>query len=306
MSRQMQGIILAIFSAACFGLTPFFAKAAYAGGSNVATLQVIRFGLAAGVFWAYIGLRRVPAAMPRQTRVRLFLVGATGYSIMSAGYYASVQYISPSLAALLLYIYPALVALLNWILFREPIGGRTLAALGLALGGAALVLGATGIDFSLMGAVLALVAALAYATYIVLTSRALTNVPPIVISAHVTLAAGLGLGISGAVVSGFTWSLAPGAWAAALLGMGLVGTVLAVSTFFLSVHRIGSSRAAILSTAEPLVTVGVGVLLFAEQLSGIQLLGAALVLGSGLLIAAERSAARPAKGREAAAGPASS
>lgn len=65
-----------------------------------------------------------------------------------------------------------------------------------------------------------------------------------------------------------------------------ISTALPIVLFFAGLARVGPSAAAILSSAEPVVTVVLAYLAFDEVLSGVQLLGAALVLGAAVMLAA--------------------
>ena len=75
---------------------------------------------------------------------------------------------------------------------------------------------------------------------------------------------------------------------AAILGLALVCTVVAVYLFLVGVKRIGPSQASIISTVEPVGTAILGALLLGESLSGLQVAGGALVLGAVLLLSFRR------------------
>jgi drug/metabolite transporter (DMT)-like permease len=64
----------------------------------------------------------------------------------------------------------------------------------------------------------------------------------------------------------------------------LVSTVAAILCFFAGLARVGPSAASILSTLEPLVTVGLAAAAFGESLGAVQLVGGALVLGAVLVM----------------------
>jgi drug/metabolite transporter (DMT)-like permease len=74
-----------------------------------------------------------------------------------------------------------------------------------------------------------------------------------------------------------------------LLGLVLFGTV-PIPLLLVGVARIGATRAAIISTVEPVAGAACGALVLGETLSGLQLLGGALVVGAVLV-----TARRPAK-----------
>ncbi len=61
-------------------------------------------------------------------------------------------------------------------------------------------------------------------------------------------------------------------------GIAVVSTVGAVGLFFAGLQRVGPTAASILSTVEPLVTVGLAFVVFGESLGATQLAGGALVL----------------------------
>ena len=54
----------------------------------------------------------------------------------------------------------------------------------------------------------------------------------------------------------------------------------AILAFFAGLARVGPSAASILSTLEPVVTVGLAAAAFGETLGAVQLLGGALVLSA--------------------------
>jgi drug/metabolite transporter (DMT)-like permease len=80
------------------------------------------------------------------------------------------------------------------------------------------------------------------------------------------------------------WGFEPAGWFW-LAAIAVVSTVVPISTFFAGLSRVGPSTAAILSTLEPVVTVGLAYLVFSEALSAVQLAGAVLVLAAAVVLA---------------------
>ena len=89
-----------------------------------------------------------------------------------------------------------------------------------------------------------------------------------------------------------------GAWFG-LIGVGIVSTFIAVLAFYGGAHRIGAARASIVSTVEPIWTIVLASLLFAESLATLQLVGGAMIL-LGVVRGPDRPW-RPRQGRERAA-----
>jgi drug/metabolite transporter (DMT)-like permease len=72
---------------------------------TVATLLALRFALAAGGFGAILARRR-PARPARSVVLIGLAMGACGYAVQSALFFAALTRIDASLTALLLYTYP--------------------------------------------------------------------------------------------------------------------------------------------------------------------------------------------------------
>ncbi|MBN1836786.1 MAG: DMT family transporter [Spirochaetales bacterium] len=289
-SRALAGAALIVYSAFGFGLIPIFALYTYAGGINVPTLLLIRFALAAPLLFAAAALRRRSLAAPPASRPWLLLVGLC-YTLQSGTYFAAVRYIPVAMATLILYSYPALVCLLSVIVERARISGVTFAALALSLAGVVLVLGASFRGFNLIGALLALAAALVYSVYITLSNRLLRTLDPLPMTAYVCLFSAGAYALFGAAAGVLDFGFAASTWLpiAALI---LVSTVGGIVAFFAGLRRLGSTRAALLSMIEPPITIGFSVLLFGERLSPWQVVGAVLVLAGAVWVTLSRAGRR--------------
>lgn len=277
-----------------------FATEAYDAGLDVASLLTLRFALAAALFWAIVAVRRSPLPAGRDVLLATGL-GGVGYAAQAACFFTALQYLDASLVALLLYVYPTLVFAGAVLLGRDAWDAVRVTALGAALVGAALVLlgGASVQQISPLGIGLALGAALAYTVYILVADRAVARLDPFAVSAMLTTGAAVTFAIAGGVPS---ITAAGAAWTVAIA---LVCTVGAISAFFLALQAVGPATASIVSTLEPVVTVGLAVLLLGERLEPLQLLGGLLVVGSAIVVARVRPRGAPAPaGAPAAARPA--
>ena len=170
------GILLVVVSACAFGSGALFAKPVYAAGLDWMTLLAWRFGLAAAASW--IWLLALPAnrrGLRRLSRRRVVVLLALGvlYVTNSGTYFAALETVPASLAALIISIYPALVAVLTLRWGRRLTGRRSWLALCIALFGVALALG--GIRQSAMppleGLALAVASPIIYSFWIILSAR---------------------------------------------------------------------------------------------------------------------------------------
>jgi drug/metabolite transporter (DMT)-like permease len=137
------------------------------------------------------------------------------------------------------------------------------------------------------GVALALGAALVYTVYILSSEPVLSDVDPRGL-AGLVCAGGAATYLVASVASGrLDLSFDPVGWLW-LGGIVAISTVAAIVLFFAGLERVGPSRASIVSTVEPLVTVGLAFLVFGESLQAMQLLGGALVLASVVVLQERR------------------
>jgi drug/metabolite transporter (DMT)-like permease len=180
-----------------------------------------------------------------------------------------------------------MVTLLAFLVYREPVTRRKLFALALATTGALLVLGIVSSLLGLGGPGLgtlrpsgvawALVAAAVYSLYIIVGTRYTRDVSPLFASALIITSAALVYLVWGAFAGTLRFDFAPMGWTWAL-AIALVSTALAITAFFAGLPETGPSRAAIISTLEPAVTVFGAALVLGERVSPEQLLGGAFIL----------------------------
>ncbi|WP_433237092.1 DMT family transporter [Streptosporangium sp. CA-135522] len=276
-ARYSAGAALCLISATGFGLAPIFARETYAAGVGVSTMLTVRFGLAAAVFCIMVAWRR-PAVPTRRTLVVCALLGAVGYACQAAFYFGALTVISAPLVALLLYTYPALVTGIAVVLRRQSLDRRRVAALGCSAVGLLLLLG-TGGSADTGGVLLGLGAAVAYAIYLTVAEGLPDDLDLYLLSAVVCTGAAGSLAAAASV----TGSLHPPFVAAGWLWMALlalISTVIPIVTMFAGVRAVGASTAAILSCAEPAVTVASTALVYGEQPAAGQVVGGAIVLAT--------------------------
>jgi drug/metabolite transporter (DMT)-like permease len=285
---RSSGTLLCLGSGAAFGAMAVFGKLAYGAGATVGTLLAVRFVLAAAVFWALLlagGARHEVRALSRRDVGIGLALGTCGYALQAGCYFAALERINASLLSLVLYTFPALVAAAAVALGREPIDGRRLGALGLALGGLVLVLAGAGAGaLDPLGTALGLGAALVYATYILVSDGIVGRMAPRVLAALVCTGAGASLTVGSALLG----QLQPAELTVAGWGwlgcLALVSTVASISLLFAGLRRVGPTTASILATVEPLVTVLLAFIVFGEMLGALQLIGGALVLAAVLVL----------------------
>lgn len=276
----MAGLTLIALSALCFGAMAIFARYTYAAGADVLGILVARFTIAGLLLTAYMVATRRPWPRGRTLRITVFMGGVL-YVGQAACFFAALHYASAGLVALLLYVYPTLVCLITAVVLRQALSGATVALLALSFAGMALTLG--GGSGSAMGVALGLGAAAFYAVYIVIGAHQLRGVDAVASTTVVCLSAAAVVGIA-CLVRAPAFPATASGWAA-LMGISVLSTLVAILAFFAGLKRVGAATASIVSTLEPVVTVALAALFLQEMLAAVQLLGGALVLVAAAWIA---------------------
>lgn len=260
---------------------PIFGKLAYAEGVDLPSLLFLRFALAGGLLAVVMQMRALP--WPRGSNLLLLIaMGGLGYVGQSFCYFAALQHASAGLTALLLYLYPAIVTVLSALLARRRLSLPRMLAVATALLGTGLAVGGS-LDGSVLGILLGVGAALIYSLYILVGER-VTPVTGAMPSATVIM-------LSAAMVYGLmvfwqgpAFPYSSTAWAA-VGGIALFSTVVAIIAFFAGMARLGAADAATLSTLEPVVTVVLAALFLGEAVGGWQLAGGAIILAAVIVLA---------------------
>ena len=276
MDRTDTGILSVILSAVSFGLMPIFARLAYLQGVGVDELLFVRFlfaFLVAGAILKISGLLIIPKI---QDLLVLIGLGALGYFLQSTLYFNSLLYSPVAIVALLLYTYPVFVTIGAFALGWEKVSRRLTAAFILAVIGLFLVANPFGSPIGL-GVFLSLGASVTYTIYILSGSKVLKRVRGIVAAFYVMGAASVSFGLAGAITGSIhlKWNFEGWLWVAMI---SLVCTVIAMTSFFIGLSRIGPSKAALISLIEPVTSVIVSTGLFGNALNISQWLGGILIL----------------------------
>jgi drug/metabolite transporter (DMT)-like permease len=252
--------------------------------------------------WLLIASRpSARAALGRMSRRAIVVALALGvlYTGNSGAYYAGLETVPASLAALIVFVYPAIVAVIALQVGQPLSGRRAWLALTIALAGVALAVG--NIDQAtappLQGLLLVVASPFIYAVWIVLAARlggedregvghaAGGGADPIVAGAIMLAATAATYWVSALAVGQdvLPQQVPSEAWFG-IAGVGIVSTFIAVQAFYAGAHRIGAARASLVSTVEPIWTIVLAGFLFGESLGPLQVLGGAMIL-AGVVIA---------------------
>jgi DME family drug/metabolite transporter len=242
------------------------------------------------------GLRamRVEARRP----VRLLVVGGC-FAAFQLSYFVGVLYAGVAVATLVtLGIAPVIAAAVETVREHRPPPVRTLAAVGTALVGLALVSTAGGSDPTtaprpVLGVAMALLSGLAYAASAIVSGPLTRRLGPFLITAA-TSAVALALMAPFAVARGLAVPLRSGVLAG-LAWLGLVTTALAYGLFYAGLRTTPGSVAMVLTLLEPATAVVLAVAILHEPATPAGSLGALVLFAAvAVLYLTPRDVARTA------------
>jgi drug/metabolite transporter (DMT)-like permease len=285
-TRERLGIALVFASAVGFGTLGIFGIYAQRAGLSIPTVLAFRFLLAAAIVWVLLAAQGRLVVLRGRTLAIALGLGAFGYATQSGLYFLGLEFMTAGLVAIVLYTYPAFVVILAVLTIDERLTRTLVLALVLSLGGVVLVTGANPAGASLIGVGIVLGAALAYAVYITVSRALLVTLDPLVLTAYVLPAAGITFVLIGSATGDLAIPTTPSAWTV-LVCIAVFATALPVVTFFAGITYVGASRAGIISTVEPPVTVVLGAALFAEPVTTATVVGGALILLGVILLERE-------------------
>ena len=277
------GVIYVAAAGILYGTLVILGKLAYATGIAPLPLLVLRYGLAAALMWAALAALR-PDLLRLKPRARaLGLSLGLLYALQSFVYFWGFQNVDAAVTGILFNTFPLWVALFAAAFLKERITAVVAAALGLGVLGTALTAGVWTGAFDAWATVLILSAAFGYSTYVVAARKTAADLPSEAVAAHVFLGSAAGFLGAALVFGGLPTHVALDSlmYAAALA---VLATLLPILLFLKGLKIIGASRAGVIGTLEPLVTVLLAWAVLGSTLGPLQALGGALVLAASFLV----------------------
>lgn len=300
-SSTSAGLIAALISCVSFGTSGAFIKPLLeAGWSPVAavTARALTAGLVLLPF-VLVSLRGRWASVWRG-RWRILGMGLIGVAFTQAVYFAAIRRIPVSTALLIEYLAPLLLVGFAWATTRRRPRATVLLGSVLAVGGLILVIGPGALQaVDPAGLAIAFCAAIGCAAYFAIAARPARGLPPVALAGSGLLLAGVLLAVLGAAgLLPFTATFgdlslfgAAVPWWAPLLVVAVLGTAVAYATGITASAILGSRLASFIGLLEVVSASLFAWLLLGEELTVLQLLGGALILGGIAAVRTESAAA---------------
>jgi drug/metabolite transporter (DMT)-like permease len=279
------GFLYAVLGALGFSFKAVLVKAAYRYGVDPETMLCLRMGYAFPVLLGMGALlqRREPRVLTRSDWRELLLLGALGYYLASYLDFLGLHHVSAALERIVLFIYPTLVTLLSALFLGRPLSARTMRLLLLSYAGVALAVApdfrAGGRD-TLIGCMFVFGSALSYAIYLMRSGQAVQRLGSTRVTALATAIACVLCVAQFLLLRPLTSLVLPWQVHALSIAMALFSTVLPIWLITEAVRRLGASTTAMFGSLGPVFTIFLGWALLSEPFNGVQLAGAAIVIGA--------------------------
>lgn len=278
------GYIQILLSAVLFGTMPFFAKNIYAMGGNSVNLCFQRFAFS--IPFLYLIARYGQKASLRVTKeqgkkIFILSLGLGGTPLLL---FSSYNYISSGMTTTLHFVYPVLVVLCSALIFKETLTREKFFCCFLCVCGI-LLFYTPGEEGSMLGAALALGSGVTYTFYMIYYSRSgLADLNNYVLTFYLSCSSAVMLFFFAWFTGKLMLYTEPLAWAMSVF---LAFMVAILATVFCQngIRIVGPENASLLSTVEPLTSVVIGGIVFAEPMTPRIVGGVACILCSVVLLA---------------------
>ena len=291
------GYLLVITAAILFGINGGLSRVAMGSGLSPASFTTVRVTGATLVLLAYaVCFRRSALRRPKGTAMLLVAaMGLVGVAALQLTYNVAIDRLPLGIALLIEYLAPVLVVL--WVRFvrKEPVRGRMWLAVGLAVVGLAVVSRVwNGLTFDGLGVIMALLAAVSFATYFLLGEHNVGLHDPLRIILWAFVVATVAMNLIEPI-----WAMPPMDGSASLLGrldahsanpwlviavIVVLGTVVPFFLEIVALRHLPATIVTVIAMLEPVIANVLGWAWFRESLTPVQALGAVAVL-AGIVLA---------------------
>lgn len=286
-----------ILGATLWGTIGWYVKELYTYGFTPMEVVTLRAWTAAIILVIYLLVKT-----PKKLKLHSFwdikyFIGTGIFSIIFFNYcmFTAIDLSTIPVATALLYTAPAFVTLMSFLFFKEPLTRIKISALFITLIGTALVVGLIpfNIDtFQSTSILFGLGSGIGYALYSIFSKFALNKYSSLSITTYTFIVAAVALLPFFPYQEKFQLLLNPNVLLYAF-GLGFLPTAFAYIIYTYGLNNTEASKASILTTIEPVIATLIGIFIFHEAFSFIQMIGMACIIGAVILIQAYSRKRKP-------------
>ncbi|MEV4649367.1 EamA family transporter [Saccharopolyspora sp. NPDC049357] len=293
-SRLGSGLLLALLSAASFGMAGALARGLLEAGWSPGAVVLVRLSVGALALapFALIALRGRWWLLRAQLRPVL-IYGALGMAGTQFCYFSAVS--TMDVAPALLIEFTAPVAIVGWLWLRRGQRPRPLTVLGACSAIAGLVFAldlASGADIAWTGAAWAFAAMIGNAAYFLISGETDGVLPPITLAGAGLVLSAVILGVLGAIgilpmhanFDSAVYAIGETPWWAPLVALGVIAAAIAYTTGTAATRRLGSRLASFVALIEVVASALFAWLLLDQQPGPAVIVGGLLIITGVVLV----------------------
>ncbi|CAM3770286.1 DMT family transporter [Alkalicoccus chagannorensis] len=281
MWNQAAGYVFVIGGAACWGVTGLFVQQLYDAGFSPWQVVTVRHTVSALILLTFLLLT---ARHHLRIRLRdmpvLILLGVCGMALFNGFYFIVMEQASLAIAVVFVYTSPIFAALIARFVYGEQLTLQKNVAIMLTILGCAFAIGlfpAGNMTITWPIVFIGLLAGLFCSSYSLIGKFVSGRYHPLTITSY-ALAGGALVSFPTSGVWEHTGTLTDGSLLLPITGITLISTLAAYILFTMGLKYIESSRAAILSSTELVISVMLSVFVLQDVLTWWQAFGIALVM----------------------------
>jgi len=283
-SNMFKGYLFVILSAIIYGLMPLMAKFIYLDGVNPVTLVFLRNILAVPMLMFLSIKTKSVIKTDLKTFGKISFVAIMGCCLTPLLLFISYNHIPSGTATVIHFIYPAIVVIGEWFIFKSKLYAGKVLSVVLCVAGITLFYNPNE-GINVIGGGYALLSGITYAIYVIsLHTLKNKSIHIFTLGFYVTLVCSFVMMLVCIVTNQLALPTSFSGWLLSIL-FAFALNVGAVLFFQRGTFLIGGSRAAILSTFEPITSILAGTIILKEALSNFTVIGTILVISAGVLIA---------------------
>lgn len=275
---KFKGYALGLLSSISYGLIPLFILPIKQANFSLDKTLFYRFLFSALIVGVYLLIKRENIKIEIKQIPILIVLGIL-YGISADALFWGYDYLSAGIASTLLFVYPLIVAVIMAILFKEKISKSTILAIGFVLAGIFMLSFKDGtFEFNPIGLGIIFISALAYSSFIIIVNKSSAQrIKGFPMSFYSFLFTTIYYGIK-LWFKKESFTLPSIDLAYNFFTFAFVTTVISSIALIYSIKEIGSTATSILGASEPVVAVGVSVILFGENFSLSLAIGISLII----------------------------
>ncbi|CAM3281917.1 DMT family transporter [Empedobacter stercoris] len=264
---KLKGYAYGLISSISYGLIPLFILPIKQANFPIDTTLFYRFFFSALIVGVYLLIKKKSFKIKLKQIPTLITLGLL-YGISADALFLGYDYLSAGIASTLLFVYPLIVAIIMAVFFKEKLTFSAIVAIAFVLAGVILLSFKDGkFELNPIGLGIVFISALGYGLYIVTVNKSKAKeIKGFTLSFYSFLFTTIYYAIK-MIIQKESFVLHSLELTFNFFTFAFVTTVISSIALIFAIKEIGSTATSILGASEPVVAVGVSVLLFGENFS---------------------------------------